>query len=240
MRMQRTARALSQSLPPRPQVSSTAGLTKATSLDQLLRCGAAELSFDDKSGAIAHLKFQSGSAAGVWATAGAPLFDLRYMTYTDRSNLTCTTNTTKGHEQVCANPVAGSWSPSFVSVHHNCSASPCTSCRIVTESRFNSTLNGGKYGAPSTVWTEFTLVPAERQVSVVLKLFGKTSTRLPESTVLIFQPQKVMPRREGYGWAMDVLSSWVDPYDVASGGEQQVPINNWPMCVCFYCCCYCR
>ena len=99
-----------------------------------------ELGIDNATGAIAHLNF-GGAGAQVWASGArnATLFDLRYQTYNDRSNLTC-------NETGCPNPIFGSWSPELVSLHHNCSASGCSSCRVVAESRFNETWSG-KFGS---------------------------------------------------------------------------------------------
>jgi polygalacturonase len=212
------ASAIKAALPTlRPRQSSTVGLTKLASLGEVIKCGGLELGFDSKNGAIAHLSFGSGSPQQPWATANATLLDLRYMTYNDRANLTC-------NESGCPNPIPGSWKPTLATVHHNCSgpAGSCTSCRVVTETAWNATLSG-KYGSASRVVTEYTLTPGDSKLSVQLKLFNKTTTRLPEATVLLFQPHRVAgtaAARHDYGWAMDVLGGWVDPYDVLSGGQQ--------------------
>lgn len=194
----------------RPKRSSLIGLRQASELDEVLRCGSMELGVDNSSGAIAHLSF-GGVGAQVWAmgTKNATLFDLRYQTYNDRTNLTC-------NESGCPNPVFGSWSPELVSVHHNCSVSGCSLCRVVAKSRFNETWSG-KFGSPTTVYTEMTMRPGTREISIALKLFNKTTTRLPESTVLIFNPQ-LAAVRETYGWSMDILGRWLSPYDVAGSG----------------------
>ena len=42
-----------------------------------------------------------------------------------------------------------------------------------------------------TVLTEYLLEPTKRAVGVRLNLYGKTTTRLPESMVVLMQPQKV-------------------------------------------------
>ena len=201
----------------RPKRPTVSGLRRATpEAGTVLRCGSMELGIDNASGAIAHLSF-GGVGAQVWAagTQNAFLFDLRYQTYNDRSNLTC-------NESGCPNPVFGSWSPELVSLHHNCSAGPagCSSCQVVAEARFNETWSG-KFGSPTTVYTEMTLRPATREISIALKLFNKTTTRLPETTVLVFNPQ-LAAARESFGWSMDILGRWVNPYDVAGGGVKHM------------------
>lgn len=92
---------------------------------------------------------------------------------------------------------------------------------VVVESSFNETLSG-LYGAPSTIFTELTLRSTSRTLGVALKLFNKTTTRLPESMVVHFSSESVATTADsGYGWAMDVLGSAVDPYDVDPKG------TNW-------------
>ena len=105
-------------------IGTADGMTKATSLTELLHCDGIEIGFDGKSAAISHLRLSTGmgpaSADGQaqppWAEAatGALLMDVRYVTYNDRPghNLTCKTNAT----QQCPNPVPGAWSPTFVAL----------------------------------------------------------------------------------------------------------------------------
>jgi hypothetical protein len=92
-------------------------------------------------------------------------------------------------------------------------------------------------GAPSKIWTELTLQPASQSVGVSLQLWNKTTTRLPEALIVNFSPdfqtasgnavddsdqtataaaaatsgtvEHNIRAGGGYGWAMDVLGSWV-------------------------------
>lgn len=169
-----------------------------------------ELGMDNESGVITHLVFDAAVSTTTWAAGpAAGLMDLRYMTYggNDRANLTC-------NESGCPNPVFSSNRPTLKAIHTNCSvstgAADCSVCRVVAVSEYNETLSG-KYGSPTTIYTELMLIPGSREVSVHLKLFNKTTTRLPEATVVVFNPQLASSSfsRDNFTWGMDILGGWV-------------------------------
>lgn len=147
---------------------------------------------------------------------------LSYVTYNKleswdpKANLTCA-------EAGCANPVDAVWHAQLSELFTNASSTASGACRVVAKSVFSSHLHDDA-GAPSTVWTFFTLHPASRAVSVELTWLNKTATRLPESFMVDVKPTAP---QQGYGWGMDVLNETVRPNETAAGTTNQWQRGVW-------------
>lgn len=225
---------LSPKVPP-----SFAGLT-AVSAPQpggspsTLACGEMIVAIDS-SGALTSLRLTAATVD--WAAANShPLMQLSYVTYNKleswdtKLNLTCS-------EPGCPNPVDAVWHAQVSELYTNASESARSAslpgvCMIVAKSVFSNHLHEDA-GAPSTVWTTFTLTPQTRSVSVELSWVDKTTTRLPESLMLDFRP---LAPRSGYGWGMDILNETVRPNETASGTTNQVTTAIGQLCLCIYLC----
>ena len=84
-------------------------------------------------------------------------------------------------------------------------------CHVVTKSEFDSHLHT-KYGAPLTVFFEHVI--HHNRVETTLQWFNKSTTRLPESLVLSFRPNK-----DNHSvWESDVLGEFVGTHEVAIFG----------------------
>ena len=105
-------------------------------------------------------------------------------------------------------------------------------CRAVVELAFDPHLVQ-HYGAPEAAWLDVSMDDSPQEssrenyesasashgrVNITLTLWNKTSTRLPESTFFNFRPTRQSSSIAK--WAMKKLSSWIDPLDVVSGGNQ--------------------
>jgi hypothetical protein len=135
----------------------------------------------------------------------------------------------------CANPTDGRYRPTMKSLHTD------GKCRAVVELGFDPHLVQ-YYGAPQAAWVEVSMdagSPAQQEaqhegsseserramagsharINLTLTMWNKTSTRLPESTFFNFRPTR-QNSSSANKWAMRKLSSWIDPTDVVSGGNQ--------------------
>lgn len=147
-------------------------------------------------------------------------------------------------EPGCANPVAAVSKPTLHRIWHNCTApsvgqgtegSP-TQCKIVVELRFDAILHS-QYGAPTEVYLELGLIPAEKAVSVAVTWFNKSTTRLPESMMMSFRPTAFTdtktkngaegPASRQFQWELDILGEWTSPYSVGRGTTNQWQHAVW-------------
>ena len=66
---------------------------------------------------------------------------------------------------------------------------------LLLESKFDASLHAN-YGAPSTVWTRFSVAPAKqggtRSLEMTVTLINKTSTRLPEAMFMTMNPRPLI------------------------------------------------
>jgi len=208
-----------------PKVPPPLAGLKAVSVPQpggspsILSCGEMVVAID-ASGALTSLRLAAATVD--WATNAHPLMQLSYVTYNKleswdaKLNLTCT-------QPGCPNPVDAVWHAQVSELYTNASQTENGDllpgvCMVVAKSAFSNHLHEDA-GAPSTVWTTFTLNPKARSVFVDLSWVGKTTTRLPESLMLDFRP---LAPRPAYGWGMDILNETVRPNETASGTTNQV------------------
>lgn len=152
-----------------------------------------------------------------WASPSAAIFALTYTTYNRKESWDTKTNLTSADAEDAV------WHPTATAVFHNGSAAPTsTTCSIIVKFGFPLALHA-KYGAPTSVTLELSVKPTEASIDARLTWFNKTTTRLPESLMLSFRDQGMV----GYGWAYDVLGSWVRADSVAQGTTNPYQRGVW-------------
>ena len=217
--VQKRLAALAPRVPPSLTGLTPVAVPRAGGPPTAVTCGGIRLAVDS-TGALTSLRL--AATAPDWAAASHPLMQLSYVTYNKleswdtKINLTCS-------EPGCPNPVDAVWHAQLSGLYHNASGSASGACKVVAKSVFSSHLHEDA-GAPSTVWTVFTLLPATRAVSVELTWVGKTATRLPESFMVDLKPMAPQP---GIGWGMDVLNETVRPNETAAGTTNQWQRGVW-------------
>ncbi len=113
-----------------------------------------------------------------------------------------------------ADPVDGVWVPAVVNVY----APPVSSgCQISFELALNP-VSYIKYGAPQSVWLNYTFEARSPLIDIQLSWFNKTVTRLAEAMWLSFEPIVGDPTY----WAMDVMGFPVSPFEVAPFASQHL------------------
>jgi len=113
-----------------------------------------------------------------------------------------------------ADPVHATWTPTVINMY----APPSSSgCQIAFELTLDPTTYT-KYGAPQTVWLNYTFEAQSPLVDIEVAWFNKTATRLVEAMWLSFEPIVGDPEF----WAMDVMGFPVSPFEVAPFGAQHL------------------
>lgn len=210
-------RRLADLVPRRPDVSMLRDVTNWA--DEDISCGPTRLRVASDGGLATLTR---------GASTARDLFQLTYVTYNEstetwdpRQNMTC-------EQEGCANPESRVWVPETRSVHTNCTTdSDFSSCVVVAQASFDPHLHD-KYGAMTDVFVEYTLYASgTNTISVDMSWFDKRTTRLPESVMLSFRPTASSAfSDETYGWAIDVLGSWVSTEDVSVFGSS----NPYQVC----------
>jgi len=177
------------------------------------------IGLDGDTGALSTLTLNGVS----WANPQHLLSKFVYRTYNDTDynaqhvNNGCCCCWGWSNMQKNANPQQQIKSPAITSVYISSGDSTLTApFTILTSLSFADTALHLNYGAPETIWLNYT-VNIDSTVSIELQLFNKTSTRLGEALFLDFTQ---VPQSGNWKWFVDVLGLPVDPLDVVINGNQ--------------------
>jgi hypothetical protein len=110
-----------------------------------------------------------------------------------------------------SNPVNAIWAPKIVNMFQP------SQCNFIFELVLDEAASI-TYGAPQTVYLNYTLSSQVHDVDIQLTWFNKTATRLAEAMWLSFSPLVGNPQN----WVLDVMDYPVSPFDVAAYGSRHL------------------
>ena len=112
-----------------------------------------------------------------------------------------------------AHPQSEAWPVTLQSLY----SSKITPCDVYLHLTMSDKTTWTDYGAPTDVWIRYTTrMKPKPGLDIVLQLFNKTTTRLPEAITFLFTPQT----KPNSVWRMSKLGGWVDPHNVILNGSQ--------------------
>ena len=97
-------------------------------------------------------------------------------------------------------------------------------CKIITKLTFDTKLHE-RYGAPQDIYVEYDLFPNKNRIEVSFNIFGKRTTRLPESLYVSFEPNRFNNTKNH--WELDILGSWVGVDEVGQGTTNALQRGVW-------------
>ena len=203
-------------------------------------CGSTTLAFGED-GSISQLK----TMGSVWADSGHTLLAPVYQSYSaadvDAFFATyCKSNAgwvqhdygKPGLKECCSKTVVGRlWQSRVQELWFAPSSSPwdlppkhragTPACRFALRQDYDGDAHAD-YGAPGSVWTTIDVVDGNgkspTRIQVVMGIFNKTQTRLPEAMFVRFNP--VVAANASY--EVNKLGSWIDTKDVVNGGSKHL------------------
>ena len=101
-----------------------------------------------------------------------------------------------------ANPISALWKPVVLRFYAR-SDNDSSKCSFLVQMTMQNQTSVKYYGAPASIWVQFNI---SQSLSVDLRLFDKTSTRLSESAWMSFNPI-VHPKSS---WVLEKLGSIID------------------------------
>ena len=173
------------------------GYTQLPDLSAMLNCGDFELQFSPQSGAITHLVDKRSTTPVVYADDDHPLAQIVYQTFTNQDYKKFLDeyiyDFSQGYifldlgkpglpnntEKMTVSP-----QPKSLWYHENTSV-----CSFMLEQHFQDKVVTD-YGGSQAVWTQLSVPKSGRESELNLTVYfvNKTSTRLPESISLLFNP----------------------------------------------------
>ncbi|HEX3527150.1 MAG TPA: DUF5054 domain-containing protein [Thermoanaerobaculia bacterium] len=193
--------------------------------DQPLECGQWSLRFDQH-GAIVSL-IDKAAGRREWASPDHPLALLRYETFgpdnfayfADRYSYDLPPDSwftgAWGKPGLTAPPAARkSATPLLFGLWR---IDDTASCRFLLETRLPPP-TVTDFGAPPTLWTELKVPRSGSALKLDLQWLNKTSTRLPETIWLDFQPKPATDE----GWSFCKLGQAIDPRQVVINGNRHL------------------
>ncbi len=214
-----------KAMQPRQPTPSNTAEVPAAQWNQPLECGQWSLRFDGRGAIVSLIDQPSGRE---WASPDHPLALLRYETFApdsfnffaNRYSYEWPPDTTAfsgawGKPGLPAPPAArGSWTPVLNGLWK---IDDEASCRFLLQTSLDPTTYTD-FGAPRVLWTELEVPRSGSTLRLDLQWFNKTTTRLPETIWLQFQPKPA--QREG--WRLCKLGQAIDPLKVVINGNRHL------------------
>ncbi|XP_074653316.1 uncharacterized protein LOC141907538 isoform X2 [Tubulanus polymorphus] len=158
-----------------------------------------------------------------WASSKNPLMQFVYITYNqsdfDEMNQQYTyarwfsLGVEKPNITANAHPSSQSWRSVLVNLLQKNDGS----CDFYTQIKIYDPITQIKYGAPSDIWIHYTV--RNSGVDAEFQMFGKVTTRMPESIMINFQP--VQQTEQPYKWMLSKIGQVIDPMNVVTNGSQR-------------------
>jgi len=208
-----------------PKIPSTSGFQQITDFSTVFQAGRFKVSFGSSStqgtGAIFYLI--DTTTGYVWANTDNTLGQFLYQTFnqTDFDNFLnnyyglykdpydfTKMNITE------ANPLHLNINPTLVSLWEQTQGSTTTFLLELSMPSVTYT----NYGAPVTLWFEYIFIQNSPNFTLSAQLFNKTSTRMPESIWVVFDPITV----NASVWTIDKIGSQISPLDFIVGGSNHL------------------
>ncbi len=213
-----------ENMVPTPPKTPDSALVPSEQWNQPFECGKWTLRFDGR-GAIVSLVDTTSQRE--WASSDHPLALLRYETFGPDA-FTFFANRYSyewppddgfsdawGKPGLTAPPAARrSWTPILGGMWKT---EGKASCQFVLQTGLDPVAQTD-YGAPQTLWTKLEVPKSGSALTLDLQWFNKTTTRLPESIWLQFQPKPA--KREG--WRLCKLGQAIDPLKVVVNGNRHL------------------
>ena len=211
----------------KPTVPDTTGHS-AGHAGEVFTCGETEIGFDS-TGSISHLVSQ-GKA---FADGNHSLVQLKYRSYSAYEVESfiwkyCHSNASwlqhdYGKPGLPVDIAAKIWSPKLKTLHIKpmnpaAAQSGRNGCSFVLQTEFDP-LASSDYGAAAG-WTTVDVDPSTGEVAVAIKMYNKSSTRLPEAMFVQALPAVAIGR--GANWTVNKLGSFIDASDVLDGGTKHL------------------
>ena len=211
---------------------------KQGKVGQSFTCGHTTLAFGED-GSISQLTTMGSEWANQERTLLAPVYQSYSAADVDAFFATyCKSNAgwvqhdygKPGLKECCSDTVVGQlWSarvqelwfaPSSVSF--GAAGAATEACRFALRQDYDSNVHED-YGAPGSVWSTIDVVDgtsanSPTRLQVVMGMFNKTQTRLPEAMFVRFNP--VVSANASY--EVNKLGSWIDTKDVVTGGSKHL------------------
>ena len=187
-------------------------------------CGNFKIGFSSLTGAINHLQYSDAQNLITLATEANPIAEIVYETYTAEDYVAFLDQYVYDFGQWYIFRDLGK--PGLSNTKKfNVSPAPKSlwfketdeSCVFLMETGFDPELISD-YGAPQAAWTQVEVLKDSKSLNFTLYLVNKTSTRIPESLSLYFNPSGVDPQ----DMMMSKLGEYISVLDVIKNGSKHL------------------
>ena len=214
---------------------STKGYTQSTDIEKILSCGGLKMKFSSRNGAIEYFEDTRTQPSKVYSDGSHPLAQFKYQTYTGEDYITYFDEYVYDFFETYIFLDLGKpglpktkkfdLSPFPKSLWFK---EDSKKCDYLLSAEFDPSSNvTTDYGAPQQVWTHVALpkttaLGAPIELNITVYIVNKTSTRIPESLSLYFNPKGVDPTL----MTVSKLGEYIGVLDVIKNGSKHLHASD--------------